>query len=87
MADKVASKTALLTVVVHPQWSRVCELVLSHLWVHIYVRWVPNGTMDQPLGMWHAECIMLASDLALEKIQFFAVARDFVCTPETVLPD
>ena len=51
IADKFASKAALLTVVVHPQWSRVCELVMVHLWRHICVRWAPNGTMDQPLGM------------------------------------
>ena len=51
IADKFARKVALLTVVMHPQWSRMCELVMVHLWRHTYVRWAPNGTMDQPLGM------------------------------------
>ena len=84
IADKFASKAALLTVVVHPQWSRMCELVMVHLWRHICVRWAPNGTMDQPLGM------LVAGQSAPKKIQLFLlllVARNFVCTPEPVFPD
>ena len=45
------AKAARLAVVVHPQWSQVCEPVLAHLWLHICVRWYPNGTMEQPLGV------------------------------------
>ena len=78
IADKFARKVALLTVVVHPQSSRVCELVMAHLWRHICVRWAPNGTMDQPLGQ---------SFCTEKNSTFFAVARNFVCTPDTVLPD
>ena len=81
IADKFASKAALLTVVVHPQWSRMCELVMVHLWRHICVRWPPNGTMDQPLGM------LVVGQSAPKKINFFSVARNFVCTPDTVFPD
>ena len=82
IADKFASKAALLTVVVHPQWSQVSELMIVHLWRQICVRWAPNGTMDQPLGM------LVAGQSAPKKNQlFFSVARNFVCTPETVFPD
>ena len=84
IADKFASKAALLTVVVHPQWSRVCELVMAHLWRHICVRWAPNGTMDQPLGMLVAGQSAIGTE---KKSTFFSVARNFVCTPDTVLPD
>ena len=83
IADKFASKAALLTVVVHPQWSRMCELVMVHLWRHTYVRGAPNGTMDQPLGM------LVAGQSAPKKIQLFllsAVTR-FVCTPGPGFPD
>ena len=82
IADKFATKAALLTVVVHSQWSWACELVMVHLWRHTCVRWAPNGTMDQPLGM------LVAGQSAPKKNQlFFSVARNFVCTPDTVLPD
>ena len=65
IADKFASKAALLTVVVHPQWSQVSELMIVHLWRHICVRWAPNGTMDQPLGM------LVAGQSAPKKNQLF----------------
>ena len=65
VADKVASKAALLTVVVHPQWSQVSELMIVHLWRQICVRWAPNGTMDQPLGM------LVAGQSAPKKNQLF----------------
>ena len=65
VADKFASKAALLTVVVHPQWSQVSELMIVHLWRQICVRWAPNGTMDQPLGM------LVAGQSAPKKNQLF----------------
>ena len=65
IADKFASKVALMTVVVHPQWSRVCELVMAHLWRHVCVRWAPNGTMNQPLG------VLVAGHSAPKKFQLF----------------
>ena len=80
IAGKFASKAALLTVVVHPQWSQVSELMIVHLWRHICVRWAPNGTMDQPLGM------LVAGQSAPKKIQLFtflAIARNFICAPES----
>ena len=84
IADKFASKAALLTVVVHPQWSRMCELVMVHLWRHICVRWAPNGTMDQPLGMLVAGqsapkknqlFFLLLGTLFAPRIQFFQTKR------------
>ena len=75
IADKFASKAALLTVVVHPQWSRMCELVMVHLWRHICVRWAPNGTMDQPLGM------LVAGQSAPKKIQLFLLLLGTLFAP------
>ena len=84
IAGKFASKAALLTVVVHPQWSRMCELVMVHLWRHMCVRWAPNGTMDQPLGMLVAGQSAIGTE---KKSTFFAVTRNFVCAPDPVFPD
>ena len=75
IAGKFASKAALLTVVVHPQWSRVSELVIVHLWRHICVRWNPNGTMDQPLGM------LVAGQSAPKKNQLFLLLLGTLFAP------
>ena len=77
IAYQFARKTALLTVVVHPQWSQVCELVLAHLWRHISVRWSLNGTMEQPLG------VLVAGHSAPKKFQLFLLLLGTLFAPRS----
>ena len=51
------------------------ELVLAHLWRHICVRWSPNGTMEQPLG------VLVAGHSAPKKFQLFLLLLGTLFAP------